>query len=131
MSSIIKNFRVLCLIIFCSLWGCEDLPEHDYNLSWNINPEPDISHYIIYGWHGADTTKSPFRDDTYADHYQKFILIDNISHNPADSVINISVSFVANGDWLQFAVAAVNTYGAKSDISITPFIQSDDLRSKK
>jgi hypothetical protein len=131
MSSFFKNFSTIFLVILCFIWGCENLPKDDYNLSWNLNPEPDISHYIIYGWHGADTTRSPFRDDTLADNFQKLILKNNISHNPSDSVVNVSVSFVANGDWLQFAVSAVNTYGLKSNISISSFIQSDDLRSKK
>lgn len=46
----------LLAIVMCDI-GAQN---NDYTASWNPNPEPDVSHYRLFVWSGADTTQCPF-----------------------------------------------------------------------
>ncbi len=107
------------------------LPQDKYKLTWDNNSELDMSHYEIFAWHGADTLQSPFRDDTPAESYSRYLLKKNIPYHKQDSLVKVDIDYVANGDWIQFAVTAVNKRGIKSNIAVTPFIRSEDLRTRE
>jgi hypothetical protein len=102
----------------------ENLPIHKYKLSWNVNFESDISHYILYAWHGEDTLVSPFIDSSSAGHYAQYF-IKKVNHQTAGTVLRDTVKFIANGDWVQFAIAAVNQSGGVSPIGISNFLKSE------
>ena len=122
---------VSTVFIFCLMCSQTSLPQDKYKLTWDNNSELDMSHYEIFAWHGADTLQSPFRDDTPADSYSRYLLKKNIPYHKQDSLVKVDVDYVANGDWIQFAVTAVNKRGIKSNIAVTPFIRSEDLRTRE
>ena len=102
----------------------ENLPQHKYKLNWNANTETDISHYLLYGWHGRDTLSSPFIDSSSASSYSQYF-VKKVTHLPVSTVIKDTIEYVANGDWLQFAIAAVNKTGSVSPIGLSNFIMSE------
>ncbi len=104
--------------------GDETLPKHNYKVSWNFNTEPDISHYLIYAWHGPDTAASPFIDSSSAGRYSQYFIKKTV-HRPDTPTQKDTIEYVANGDWLQFAIAAVNNSGGVSSISVSDFIKSE------
>ena len=69
---LIRGFSILIFISFSLLWQCggkpdsepktevENSPRHHYKLNWNANPEADVSHYLLYAWHGEDTLVCTF-----------------------------------------------------------------------
>lgn len=128
--------KILLIILLCCFIYCQkksetndttvtdNIPTHDYKISWNSNTEPDISHYLIYAWHGSDTTASPFRDSSSAGRYSKYF-IKKVNHRPQVATQKDTIEYVANGDWLQFAIAAVNNSGVVSSISVSDFIKSE------
>jgi hypothetical protein len=98
--------------------------DHDYKFRWNANPEPDIDHYLVYGWHGDDTTKTPFINNSDTNGYNSY-LIDSVPHQFNTVNIRDTIMYSANGDWLHFAVAAVDTLGNVSKIGVSNFLKSD------
>ena len=104
--------------------------EHQYKFSWNANPEPDMSHYFLFGWNGTDTSQTPFKENTAASRYFSYRL-KQIPHYSGATVIKDTVTYVANGNWLHFAVAAVNQNGGISKIGTSNFLKSEDLRGNK
>lgn len=132
----IFTFKIGLIILFCCSIQCQNksesnntnttntFPTHDYKISWNSNTEPDISHYLIYAWHGSDTTASPFKDSSSAGRYSQYFVKKKI-HRPSIITQRDTIEYVANGDWLQFAIAAVNNSGGVSLISVSDFIKSE------
>lgn len=132
----IITHKILLIILLCCFIHCQNksekndttvtnnIPTHDYKISWNSNTEPDISHYLIYAWHGSDTTASPFRDSSSAGLYSKYF-IKKVNHRAQVTTQKDTIEYVANGDWLQFAIAAVNNSGGVSSISVSDFIKSE------
>ncbi len=100
--------------------------DHDYKFRWNANPEPDMDHYLVYGWHGTDPNQTPFEDRTDANNYDT-LLIQRVPHQFNTPIIRDTIAYVANGDWLHFAVAAVNKAGKVSKIGISNFLKSDTV----
>ena len=134
--SLIRDLSIFILISFSILWQCggkpdsepkiesENLPRHNYKLNWNANPEADVSHYLLYAWHGEDTLSAPFIDSTSAGRYSQYF-IKKVTPSSTDTIVRDTVEYVANGDWLQFAIAAVNKSGGVSPIGISNFIKSE------
>jgi len=104
--------------------------DHDYKFQWNANPEPDIDRYLVYGWHGTDTTQTPFKNDPDR-RILAIYLIDSTLHLFNTPIIRDTIMFTANGDWLHFAVAAVNKAGKVSKIGISNFLKSDTANRGK
>ncbi|UCF65219.1 MAG: hypothetical protein JSW33_05140 [bacterium] len=102
--------------------------DYAYKCRWNPNPEPDMSHYLLFAWNGSDTTQSPFSDNSSASRYSSY-KIKEIVHKFNVPAIRDTVEYVANGNWLQFAVAAVNQSGAVSTIGVSNYLKSEDLRT--
>jgi hypothetical protein len=100
--------------------------EHFYKFRWSANPEPDMSHYYLFAWNGDDTTNSPFTDNSSAHQYMSY-RIKQIPHISSSTNIMDTVAYVANGNWLHFAVAAVNQQGGISKIGTSNFLKSEDL----
>ena len=98
--------------------------DHDYKFRWKANPEPDMDRYLVYGWHGSDPNQTPFKDNTDAKNYKDY-LIDSTVHQFNTPIIRDTIMFTANGDWLHFAVAAVDTLGNVSKIGLSNFLKSD------
>ena len=130
------GFSIVLLIALLFTWECgkepksdsnlklENLPQHQYKLSWNANIEPDISHYMLYAWHGKDTLSAPFIDSSSASRYSQYF-IKKVNPQSVGTVIKDTIEYVANGDWLQFAIAAVNKAGAVSPIGLSNFLKSE------
>jgi hypothetical protein len=130
------NFLLFILCSFYLIWQCggktdskpktesDNLPRHHYKLNWNANPESDVSHYLLYAWHGEDTLSAPFIDNTGAGHYSQYF-VKKVPHSSTDTMIRDTVEYIANGDWLQFAITAVNKSGGVSPIGISNFIRSE------
>lgn len=136
LSNIMTKYKILLIFLLCCFIHCQkksksndttvtrNIPTHKYKISWNSNTEPDISHYLIYAWHGSDTTASPFRDSSSAGRYSKYF-IKKVNHRPQVATQKDTIEYVANGDWLQFAIAAVNNSGGASSISVSDFMKSE------
>ena len=136
-------FTTTCLVIlFCFLMGCSHETEteknitmsytkdHDYKFRWNANPEPDMHHYLVYGWHGTDTTKTPFKDGADIRNLGG-LLIQQVPHQFNTAIIRDTIMYTANGDWLHFAVVAVDTFGGVSKIGISNFLKSEVINREK
>lgn len=130
---LLKTSLFITLFIFLQCGGksdsdqkpiIENLPMHEYKLSWNVNIEADISHYLLYAWHGKDTLSVPFIDSSSAGRYAQYF-IKKVTHPSAGTVLRDTIEYIANGDWLQFAIAAVNKSGGVSPIGISNFIKSE------
>jgi len=102
--------------------------DYTYKCRWIPNPEPDMSHYLLFAWNGADTTQSPFTDNSPASRYSIYKIKD-VPHQFNVSAIRDTVEYVANGNWLQFAVAAVNQSGAASTIGVSNYLKSEVLKT--
>ena len=135
MLSVLFKLFVISFILFssCTDGGDQniitDLPnqgEHHYKFRWNPNPEPDMSHYYLFAWNGTDTTQTPFTDNSSAYKYMSY-RIKQIPHTLESGEIRDTVAYVANGNWLHFAVAAVNQQGGISKIGTSNFLKSEDL----
>jgi hypothetical protein len=130
------------MISFTLLSACQDggdqkiitdLPyqgEHFYKFRWNPNPEPDMSHYYLFAWNGTDTSQTPFKENASASKYMSF-KIKQIPHTARGTEIRDTVAYVANGNWLHFAVAAVNQQGGISKIGTSNFLKSEDLTQQE
>jgi len=101
--------------------------DYSYKCRWNPNPEPDMSHYLLFAWNGSDTAQSPFMDNSSASRYASY-KIKEVSHHFNVSEIRDTVEYVANGNWLQFAVAAVNQTGSVSNIGVSNFLKTENLK---
>jgi hypothetical protein len=100
--------------------------EHAYKFRWNPNPEPDMSHYLLFAWNGADTSQSPFSENASAQRFISYRL-KQVPHTFGHSEIKDTVVYVANGNWLHFAVAAVNRQGGISKLGTSNFLKSNNL----
>jgi hypothetical protein len=130
------------VILFCFLNSCSHETEdqknitmsytkdHDYKFNWNANPEPDMDHYLVYGWHGPDTTKTPFKDGADIRNLDG-LLIQQVPHQFNTPIIRDTIMYTANGDWLHFAIAAVNKSKEVSKIGISNFLKSDIANREK
>ena len=67
---------------------------------------------------------APFIDSTSAGRYSQYF-VKKVTHSSTDTIVRDTVEYIANGDWLQFAIAAVNKSGGVSPIGISNFIKSE------
>jgi hypothetical protein len=98
-------------------------PTHDYKFCWQANPETDMLYYNVYAWHGEDTLNTPFQDSALVSSCLQYFL-KKVRHESGVSNIRDTIAYFANGDWLHFAVCAVNSQGGMSRIATSNFLKS-------
>jgi len=104
--------------------------DHDYKFRWNANPEPDMDHYLVYGWNGTDPDQTPFINNADTSNLAIY-LIASTPHQFNTPIIRDTIMFTANGDWLHFAVAAVDSLGNVSKIGLSNFLKSNTVNQGK
>ena len=139
LTNLLKNstFIVCVCFVLCSLFiicgsdkkkdhfnDLNNQPTHDYKFCWQANTESDMSHYNVYAWHGDDTLNTPFQDSALVSKRLQHYFLKTVHHNFGVPEIRDTISYVANGDWLHFAVCAVNSKLSISRIATSNFLKS-------
>jgi len=118
-------FVVVLVLVALGIGLLTQTAAHTYIITWSANTEPDMKEYRLYIWEGADTTQSPFEPGISGNSYQQHF-VKTIPHQFGVDTITTTYDAIQNGEWIQAAVAAVDSAGNVSGVGVSNFLRKVD-----